>query len=142
MPALTATPAWLLAIPCLACVAGQARAGPGANSALADPIDTSLGSQPERVTVQGHRPRVFMAPAPDPRLSEPGRPTGFGSGIRLEGGPVHDAVSDGLSVGLAIPIVGIEGLDFIASLATTRDSLSPSGTTGAAAAVAGLRLKF
>ncbi len=83
-----------------------------------------------------------MAPSPEPRLSDPGHPTGSGSGVRLEGGPVHDAVSDGLSVGLAIPIAGIEGLDFTAPLAGTRDGLSPSGTKGAAAAVAGFRLAF
>ncbi len=144
---MTATAPWFLVVLPLACLVGQAHARSDAKAALADPIDTSLGDRQETVTVWGHRPRFSAAPKPDPGPRDPGHAATFDPGsrlgiVRIEGGPVHDAVSDGVSAGVAIPISGIRGLAFTASLAGTRDALSPSGTTGAAAVVAGFRLKF
>ena len=136
---------------CLACVVGQAAAAPNplhdAGSPLSRPTDVTLDDQQEQIQVWGHRWKFSLAPMPDGLVPEPGNRTSFGPGSRIgivgiEGGPVRGAISDGVSAGLAVPVPGVRGLDLTASLAGTRDSLSPAGTTGAAAAVAGLRLKF
>ena len=135
---------------CLVCIAGRADAAP---TPLPDagspskPTNITLNDQQEQIQVWGHRQTFLLAPVPDGRLLEPGAQAGFGPGsrlgvVRIEGGPVHGAISDGVSAGLAVPVPGLKGLDFTASLAGTRDSLSPAGTTGAAAAVAGFRLRF
>ena len=135
---------------CMACLVGQANAASAPSSApptLSKPTNIGLGDPQEQITVWGHRGKFSAAPTPDSRFLEPDAPIGFGPGSRLgsatvEGGPIHGAISDGVSAGVAIPVAGVEGLDFTASLAGTRDGLSPSGTTGAASALAGLRLKF
>ena len=135
---------------CLVCIAGPADAAstpsPDAGS-LSKPTNVALSDQQEQIQVWGYRQRFSLAPVPDGRLLEPDAEAGFGPGsrlgiVRIEGGPVHDAISDGVSAGLAIPVPGVKGLDVTASLGGTRDSLSPAGTTGAAAAVMGFRLKF
>ena len=136
---------------CLVCVAGPADATPtpsplGAASP-SRPTSVTPSDRQEQIQVWGHRQTFSLAPVPDDRLSEPGAQAGFGPGsrlgvVRIEGGPVHNAISDGVSAGMAVPVPGLKGLDFTASLAGTRDSLSPAGTTGAAAAVAGFRLRF
>ncbi len=136
---------------CLVCIAGRADAAPNpspdAGSPRSEPTSVTPNDQREQIQVWGHRQSFSLAPVPDGRLLEPGAGAGFGPGsrlgiVRIEGGPVHGAISDGVSAGLAIPVPGLKGLEFTASLAGTRDSLPPAGTTGAAAAVAGFRLKF
>ena len=136
---------------CLVCVAGRAEAAPNpasdAGSLLSHPVSVTLDDRQEWIQVWGHRRKFSLAPTPDGRMLEPGNRTSFGPGSRLgmitiEGGPIHTAVSNGVSAGLAVPLPGLRGLDLTASLAGSRDSLSPAGTTGAAAAVVGLRLKF
>ena len=133
---------------CLVCIAGPADAAPSPDAgSLSEPTNLTLDDQQEQIQVWGYRRKFSLAPVPDGRLLEPGAQAGFGPGsrlgiVRIEGGPVHDAISDGVSAGLAIPVPGVKGLDVTASLGATRDSLSPAGTTGAAAAVAGFRLKF
>ena len=135
---------------CLVCVAGRAEAAPPPPpdaGSPSRPTNVTPSDRQEQIQVWGHRRTFSLAPVPDGRLFEPGTQAGFGPGSRLgivgiEGGPVHAAISDGVSVGLAGPVPGLKGLDFTASLSGTRDSLSPAGTTGAAAAVAGFRLRF
>lgn len=133
------------------CLVGPAHAAPTlapeAGSSLSRPGDTSLGGTQEQVTVWGYRRKFSAAPTSGNQLAEPDNRTGFGPGTRIgratiEGGLIHGTISDGVSAGLAVPIVGVKGLDFTASLAGTRDGLSPSNTVGAASAVVGLRLRW
>ena len=135
----------------LACPAGRADAAPGRSSAtgfsLSDPASTSLDSQQERITVWGYHRKFSAAPMSGDQASRPEVLGSLGPGSRLgvamvQGGPVHGPVSNGLLAGLAIPVAGVKGLDFTASVAGTRDNLSLFGTTGAASMVAGFRLRF
>ncbi|WP_428376547.1 hypothetical protein [Lichenicoccus sp.] len=101
----------------------------------------------EQITVWGHRRHFFPAPMANTTVAEPGPRSGFGPGARLgiatvEGGPASDRIHNGVSAGIAIPVSGVRGLDFTLTATGSRDSMAASGTNGAAATTAGLRLKF
>lgn len=133
----------ILLLPAKPSLAEMGRPSPRHTASL--PGQPANGIQ-DRITVWGRKRHFFPAPMANNAVVDPG-PTGLGPGSKLgiatiEGGPIRDAVHNGISAGIAIPVAGVRGLDFTVTETGSRDMMAASGTTGAASTTAGLRLKF